>query len=377
MGLFVDMVIACFGSVLLILLALTGTVSRGIWWRACLVTIVAIELWIATIDRFLPLQNSYPEALTSRVALYAIDKFSRSNAAKYLFLIEGSSVTTRGLNGDLLEERLRAEGIPATVIQISLNGANHLERLEILKEFVGGLSLSDKARLAQSKVVFCREVEAGYDRSPFNHVESNQFTDRTLAYINVRNFPEICHWLFGRYGLEEVVQHRDLLGALVTHELFNLFRIGYFQRSKPPGPFGLIRGFSPTEEGRPDFHPDDPLPPTLDLSEFKKQEKAFQKFTRWNIGRDKDFRRVLPGSRETELFFSVPNWKPYDVAYDFWRSRHAGGALYFCGNSVSVRTVLANPDLWSDPTHLKSAGADLYTAEFSKFLTDQIRSGRL
>ena len=239
MGLFVDMVIACFGSVLLILLALTGTVSRGIWWRACLVTIVAIELWIATIDRFLPLQNSYPEALTSRVALYAIDKFSRSNAAKYLFLIEGSSVTTRGLNGDLLEERLRAEGIPATVIQISLNGANHLERLEILKEFVGGLSLSDKARLAQSKVVFCREVEAGYDRSPFNHVESNQFTDRTLAYINVRNFPEICHWLFGRYGLEEVVQHRDLLGALVTHELFNLFRIGYFQRSKPPGPFAV------------------------------------------------------------------------------------------------------------------------------------------
>jgi hypothetical protein len=183
--------------------------------------------------------------------------------------------------------------------------------------------------------------------------------------------------LLGRYGFKEIVQRRDLIQALLTHELFNLFRIGYFQREEHSNPLELTPGFTPNEERRPDFHPEAPLPAIADLSGTKDEEKSFQKFTRWNAQRDNDFRRVLPGKHETELLFSVPNWRPYDIAYDFWRARHAGRALYFGGNDPAVRSVLANPDLWSDPTHLKSAGADLYTEKMAEFLVNQVRSGKL
>jgi hypothetical protein len=371
------MTIACIGSALLVLLALTGTASRGVWWRTGLVTIVAVALWLFGINQLLPLQNSYPEAMTGRVARYAADQFAKTEASDDLILIEGSSVTARGLNGGLLEKILKEQGVAATVVQISLDGANHVERLEILKQFVGNLSAADREKLAKSKIVFCQEIEAGYDRSPFNHVESNQFTDRTLAYLNVRNLPEIYRWLLGRYGFKEIVQRKDLVAALVTHEFFNLFRIGYFQRAEQLKSLEFTRGFTPNEERRPDFHPEGPLPATVDLSGLKKEEKSFQKFTHWNSQRDDDFRRVLPTTHEKELHFSIPNWRPYDIAYDLWRARHTGYALYFSGNSPAVRSALANPDLWSDPTHLKSAGANLYTEKLAEFMVEQIRSGNL
>jgi len=57
--------------------------------------------------------------------------------------------------------------------------------------------------------------------------------------------------------------------------------------------------------------------------------------------------------------------------------RHVGAELYFCGNSPAIRTALSNPDLWADPTHLKSAGADLYTKKLADFLLEKIRSGSL
>jgi hypothetical protein len=371
------MLIASVGALLLIILALGGAVLPGNLWRALLVTIGAVVLWVVGINLFLPLSQSYPEAMTSSVARYAIDQFSRTAETSYLFVIEGSSVTARGLNGGLLQQRLKADGISATVIQLSLDGANHVERLEILKEFVGGLSASAKATLTQTKTVFCQEVEAGYDRSPFNHVDSNQFTDRTLAYLNVRNLPEITRWFFARYGFREIAQRRDLTVALATHALFNAFRIGYFQRTQRDRELDSTPGFTPNEERRSDFNPTGPLPLSFDLSHLKKEEKSFQKFTRWNRVRDQDFRRVLQGTSERELFFSVPNWRPYDVAYDLWRSTHSGHALYFSGNSASVRTALSNPDLWSDPTHLKSAGADIYTEQLAAFLQEQIKSGKL
>jgi hypothetical protein len=371
------MLIACLGSLLLIILAFKGVVSRGKWWCTFLITICVIVLWIFGINQFLPLQNSYPEAMTGQVARHAIEKFSQSPKTRYVFLIQGSSVTARGLNGDLLQKSLKDQGVSATVVQLSLDGANHVERLEILKEFVEGLSKSARASLLRSKVVFFQEVEAGYDRSPFNHVENNQFTDRMLAYINVRNLPEITRWLFARYGLKEIVQRRGLVGALVTHEIFNVLRVGYFQRLEHNKPLGIMPGYRPNEERRSDFHPEETLPPTVDLSHLKKEEKFFQKSNRWNGIRDRDFRRVLQGMIKKELFFSVPNWQHYDIAYDFWRSHHVGKALYFCGNSAPIRTVLSNPDLWSDPTHLKSAGANLYTEKLADFLLEKIRSGKL
>jgi len=130
---------------------------------------------------FCPLEPSYRSALSSRVAFSALAKLKSVQGqplASYIFLIEGSSVTSRGIDGEAIERYLRKEGISAMVIQLSLDGANHIEHYEILRQFCSQLTPDLWHRIRGSTVVLCHEVEAIYDYDPLNNIRQNFFTTR-------------------------------------------------------------------------------------------------------------------------------------------------------------------------------------------------------
>jgi hypothetical protein len=63
------------------------------------------------------------------------------------------------------------------LIQIALDGANHLERLQIHRQFVQGLGANEVEKLKQARVILCREAEFNYDRDPYTLAFANYFID--------------------------------------------------------------------------------------------------------------------------------------------------------------------------------------------------------
>lgn len=66
-------------------------------------TLALIAIFLLGTNAFCPLEPSYRSALSSRVAFSALEKLKSVQGqplASYIFLIEGSSVTSRGIDGE-------------------------------------------------------------------------------------------------------------------------------------------------------------------------------------------------------------------------------------------------------------------------------------
>jgi hypothetical protein len=375
------MLVALLGSIILVALNFLESSSMGSWRRTVAATICIAVLWFVGVDRFFPIENSYPEAVASRIAWRGIEKLENSPTSKYVLLIDGSSVTMHGINGELLEKRLRERGISTTVVQLSLQAANHLERFEILKSFVKGLPKSAREAVEQSKLIFCREVELGYDLNPYGDLVRNQFSGRVLSYLTPRNLPEIARWFYHRFGSQGAIANRDLLGILATSEAYNAFRIGYFQRQTKPFKIERRSGlpaYIPITTRSETFRPSGPLIPIPDVTQIlREQSEMFRTKTQWIDVMDQDIRNLMGSMMQRELMFSIPSWDIQAVAYDIWNSRRVQNGLYFSGNSVSIRSALRDPEYWSDEIHLLETGSTIYTEKLSEFIVAQIRSGNL
>jgi hypothetical protein len=375
------MLIALFGSIILVALNFLELSRTGSWRRAVAATICTAMVWLVGLDRFFPVENSYPEAVASRIAWQGIEKLENSPVSKYVLLIDGSSVTMHGLNGELLEKKLREQGVSTTVVQLSLQAANHLERFEILKSFLNGLSKSTRESLEQSKLIFCREVELGYDLNPYGDLIRNQFSGRVLSYLTPRNLPLIARWYYHRFWNQGTLTNPDLLGILATSEVYNACRTGYFQRQ--PKPFKIERrsalpAYIPITNRSGAFKPSGPLIPIPDVEQIVREEsEMFRTKTQWIDIMDQDIRDLIGSATQRELMFSIPSWDIQGVAYDVWNSRRVQNRPYFSGNSVSIRTALSDPEFWSDEIHLLQNGSTIYTEKLAEFMIEQIRSGNL
>jgi hypothetical protein len=373
------MIVPFVGSVLLVLIA--GLMPRkrpsailcsayGV--AVCLVCLVALNL-------FAPLQPSYPAAATTRVVEFGRDRLKEDERSlgQYVFVIEGSSLTSRAIDGDQLEMQLRSAGVSASVIQIALDGANHVERLQILREFVRGLSATEIERLKRSHVILCREVDYYYDRDPFNKVENNAFTDRTLSYVNLQNLPEIIGW----FGLNShwigLIRKRDLVGSMIAMEAFNLFRVGYLERIQTGGSLPPQNGFIPRETRSPNFNPSGPLPLNFPSDPSKTDLKIYHSTTAWVASRDAEYEKLLEKVGATPCFFSVTSWSAPMYRYNLWLSQSPKHQPFFNGDAEGLRKSLADPGLWADELHLKPTGARIFTQAFANYFIDAIKKQQL
>ena len=369
------MVVAILGSILLILIAGLNPKRKPALVRCFVYGSTLGLLWLIAIQLFAPLARSFPDAATSRVAEFGKERIKTSEASlgQYVLVIEGSSPTSRGLDGDLLETQLRASGIAASVIQLSLDGANHLERLQILRQFVQGLGATEVERLKQARVILCREVEFNYDRDPFNKVESNAFSDRTLSYINVQNLPEIVRWFGLNSGWKGLIRKRGLIGSLAAMETFNLFRVGYLERIEKGSLLPPQNGYLPRETSAADFNPSGPLPVSIPVGSSKSELKLFRSTVPWVAARDAEYARLFDKIGVTQFFFSVTGWHGSMIRYNAWLAQSTEPQHFFNGDTEALRQSLADPRLWSDEVHLRPAGARIFTLAFANYFIDAIR----
>jgi hypothetical protein len=373
------MIVPVVGSILLILIAAL-TPKRKPSLILCSAFSVALGLvWLITLNVFAPLKLSFPDAATTRVAQFGSDRLKPGDRSlgQYVFVIEGSSPTSRAIDGEQLEAQLRSASIAASVIQIALDGANHVERLQILRELVQGLGAKEIEQLKRSRVILCREVEYYYDRDPFNKVESNGFTDRTLSYVNLQNLPEIVRW----FGLNShwigLIRKRDLVGSIIAMEAFNLFRVGYLERIQTGGSLPPQNGFVPRETRSPDFNPSGPLPLNFPSDPSKTDLKIYHSTTAWVASRDAEYEKLFEKVGATSCFFSVTSWSAPMYRYDLWFSQSPKHQPFFNGDTEALRKSLADPGLWADELHLKPAGARIFTQAFANYFIDAIKNHQL
>jgi hypothetical protein len=373
------MIVPVVGSVLLVLLA--GLMPRK---RPSLILCSAYGMalglgWLITLNVIAPLKLSFPDAATTRVAEFGGDRLKQDERSlgQYVFVVEGSSPTSHAIDGDQLEMRLRSAGISASVVQIALDGANHVERLQILREFVQGLGATEIEQLKRSHVILCREVEYYYDRDPFNKVESNAFTDRTLSYLNLQNLPEIIRW----FGLDShwtgLIRKRELVGSIIAMETFNLFRVGYLERIQTGGAFPPQNGFVPRKIRSPDFNPSGPLPLNFPSNPSKTDLKVYHSTMAWVASRDAEYEKLFEKVGATPCFFSVTSWSAPMYRYNLWFNQSPTHQLFFNGDTEALRRSLADPGLWADELHLKPAGARIFTEAFADHFIDAIKNGQL
>lgn len=370
------MIVTVLGSVLIILIA--GIAPRGMPSLArCAVCIaVVVPIWLAVLHLATPLEASYPDAASTRVARFAHERLKEEehSLGQYVLVIEGSSPASRAVDGDMLQAQLRAAGISASVIQVALDGANHLERLQILREFVEGLDAKDVAQLKQSRVILCREVEYYYDLDPFNKLEGNFFTDVALSYLNAKNLPEIVDWFALSSGWARLVRKRELIASISAMELFNFFRVGYLERVARGGTLPPQNGFIPRETRSADFNPPGPLPLNLPKEPSKDDLKIYHSTAAWTHARDKAYAKLFAKLGATEWFFSVTSWPPNMYRYNFWLADHSKNQSFFNGNTEALRQSLADPDLWADDLHLRPAGARIFTKALADYWIDAIKN---
>jgi hypothetical protein len=340
-------------------------------WTTFLVTTSILAVWIVGARYWFPLQLAYLNTTSAQVSAFCLEHLhvSQPVPGEYILIIEGSSVTSRGVDGAALERSLRAAGIPITVLQLSLSGANHLERLQLLQNFANSLSANDWQRLRESRLILGHEVQALYDRDPLLNYGNNPFTATTLAYSNPDNLPALLDWMANRYDLRELLNRRFELPLVATQFLYNALRISYLQLRENVNGVPLTAGFQPAPK-RPDFQPTGLLPVEFPLEPILSGRQAYPRITRWNTVRDAAFRSVFKGAVRSELFFSLPGWLSYEFNYDFWWSGAHPNQLFFNGNRPQVRAQLREPGLWNDPGHLANSGAEIYTQALAKFLKE-------
>ena len=331
--------------------------------------LVVLLVWMVGADFWLPLPLAFLNTTSAQVTAFCIEHLrqSRPLPGEYILIIEGSSVTTRGVDGAALERSLRRAGIPVTVIQLSLSGANHLERLQLLQNFADSLSSSDWKRLRESRLILGHEVQALYDRDPLLNYGNNPFTPTTLAYSNPDNLPTLLNWITGRYDLRELWNRRSELQLIATQFLYNALRISYLQLWDTANRAAPCAGFQPHPK-RADFQPAGLLPIDFPPDPILSGRQAYPRVTRWNAIRDAAFRSIFKGAVRSELFFSLPGWLAYEFNYDNWWSHAHPDQLFFNGNGSQIRSRLREPGLWNDPGHLADSGAEIYTEEFAQFL---------
>lgn len=100
-----------------------------------------------------------------------------------MILLVGSSATQYGVNGVALEESLVEVGLAVTVLQFSLAGANHFERLFMLRLFLEEIGKKHRKELSKTTTLLLCEVFDAYDQSPLYLFNKEAYTRRAITWL--------------------------------------------------------------------------------------------------------------------------------------------------------------------------------------------------
>lgn len=270
-----------------------------------------------------------------------------------VIIFVGSSATQYGVNGRMVEQLLAEAGLPATVLQFSISGANHFERLFMLRLFLKEIGLQHQEELKKAPTILLSEVFDAYDESPLYLFKKEAYTRRAITWFE----PTVAWSSYKAW--RESGRDRDIsYWTLWEHFLLNRFAVGSFSSLEVPRYGKKIEPFFPLKGTKKTFH-------------YGDAEKAFRETTV-----KPQFEKLYPGWKNyyqtlfqevggvaTSLaFYALPTLEPQRRAYQENFATSLPRHTTMLG-PVSLETMesFLNQDYWFDGVHPQGKGSILVT----------------
>lgn len=281
---------------------------------------------------------------------------------KPVFILEGSSATAFGVNGRLLEKFLLEKGIDVTVLQLSLSGASHFERLFMLRLFLEELGKTQSKQLQKAPGILFSEVFDAYDQNLLYLFSKEAYTQRTMTWMT----PSIAWNAWKSRSLNN--QGSEVSSWMLLEHLFlNQFSVGQYSSMLPLNYQKKMDGFFPLSGTKKGFDY------KKVRGDFKQnatvQEISSQLLSKaWKIYYDllyQDLSGVLQGL----VFYALPTLEVSRRSYQYAFAAHLPPQTIILGPaSLENMKVFLEERYWYDGVHPQGKGAVVMT----QWLADQI-----
>ena len=350
--------IALIGTFCLLFSSLLPTKSPFTHIAALTIFSISFLLCVLAIDPISKaidcVDSTAPERLiATNLALFRQNSIPAVNTV----LIEGGSYSSRGVNGTLLQKVLLSEGYDTKIIQLTLAGANHLERYHILERFLSELSQEEIAAISDSNLVIMSEIQLGYDTNPLAGLDRNKLSDRAYAYL----FPTNSMVAWTALSKSKIIPSSNVLfWDLLEHSIVNFFNIGLVHRVIHSSGLKPLESFQPLETPKKGYK----FPGLAERATFfENNPPLFVYSCEWleSYRKNKFYPLLKSVTAEHSIFFSVAcvhsNYQQY--ANSFCRNMDSHECLD--ATAPSLLSALDHPEFWYDGGHLTQKGAYINT----------------
>jgi len=329
-------------------------------WGGIIAAAVAIRQWVP--DSFF-----YPKSeIVKRVQGQLRVLRKTADWEKHpVLILEGSSVTLFGVNGAELAGLLAERGLPATVLQFAGAGANHYERLHLLRLFWQSLKPGEREKLRRTRVVLLSEVFDAYDRNPLYLYAREAYSERALVYSTPRNAGEAAQAYRIYQRQPDFAETEPVLWPLLENSLLNTFAVGAFSDLRPPGKLRGIPGFFALTDPKAAF--DFPATWTNFAGSWKEPEKFADALPLPQWSRYFETLRAECAPFVDEFgFYALPLLEPQRYAYQRAFADHLPPSVIMIGPpGEAFYSRLNQPGDWFDGTHPRERGAQVFTEWFA------------
>jgi hypothetical protein len=339
----------------MIVLALIMPGTKKVNGRSFLLVLGVVFFLFLILRSFLPASFIDPEGEAVVRVRSQVDHLLKHQGWQQhpVVILVGSSATQYGINGIEIEHLLLQAGLPVTVLQFSLSGANHFERLFMMRLFLKEIGLQHREELQKAGVILLCEVFDAYDESPLYLFQKEAYTRRAITWFE----PTQAWGAWNAWRASGTF--RDLsLWVLWEHLLLNRFAVGSFSSLEPVNynkkiePFFPLTGIKKTF----DYHDAEKT--------FKKTEtKALspQLYSGWKSYYQTLFQEM--GGIITSLgFYALPTLEPQRRSYQNAFAAALPPHTTMIGPaSAEFMNSLLNEKNWFDGVHPQAQGATIMT----------------
>jgi hypothetical protein len=270
-----------------------------------------------------------------------------------VIILVGSSATQYGVNGLALEQLLSQAGLPVTVLQFSISGANHFERLFMLRLFLQEIGAEHREELKKAPTLLLDEVFDAYDQSPLYLFKKEAYTQRAITW-----FEPTLAWASYQAWRASGRDCDISYWTLWEHFLLNRFAVGSFSSLELPHYHKKIEPFFPLTGTKKTFY-------------YNEAEKTFREtaakpilqglYPGWKSYYQTLFQEM--GGIVTALsFYALPTLEPQRRAYqDAFAAALPPHTTMLGPASPQLMNSLLEEKNWFDGVHPQGQGAVLVT----------------
>lgn len=270
-----------------------------------------------------------------------------------VIILVGSSATQYGINGHLLEQSLTNAGYPTTVLQFSLSGANHFERLFMLQLFLKEIGEENRKKLQKAPTLMLCEVFNAYDESPLYLFKKEAYSQRAITWFEPNE--AWAAWKAWRASGKDI----DIsYWTLWEHFLLNRFAIGSFSSFELPRYHQTIEPFFSLSGTKKTFHYNQAATTFLET----KQQVHFQKLY---PGWEKYYQTLFEEMHDVVSFcgfYALPTLEPERFCYqkNFAAALPRYTTMLGPASDETMKSLL-HEEYWFDGVHPQGQGAELVT----------------